>query len=242
VPPDDVYCNRKSRLKLDSPTSVCKDIALRVLDRFRTLAAPLMLSHILSASGDPVVTGLSPTLHRPVRPWFGRMNRIAIVGGGGSGKSTIACQLAATLDLPLTHLDAVYYDPDWNRLPLEEFAARQENLVSRPRWIIEGDHGETLPIRLAAADLIIFLDLPPVTCLWGILQRRWRYGAGQHYDVGVFDRISWSFIRYVWLYRRDHAPRVRALIAKHATHACVIILTNRRQTRRFVAGLDTVTD
>lgn len=60
------------------------------------------------------------------------MKRIAIVGCGGSGKSTLARQLAATLDLPLTHLDAVYYDQHWNPLPQQEFAARQEKLVIEP--------------------------------------------------------------------------------------------------------------
>ena len=34
-------------------------------------------------------------------------------------------------------------------------------------------------------------------CLWGIIQRRLRHGAGQHDGIGVYDRITWNFIRYV---------------------------------------------
>jgi adenylate kinase family enzyme len=71
------------------------------------------------------------------------VKRIAIVGCGGSGKSTLARQLAATLDLPLTHLDAIYYDQHWNPVPPEEFSARQEKLVSEPQWIIEGNYAST---------------------------------------------------------------------------------------------------
>lgn len=162
------------------------------------------------------------------------MDRIAIIGCGGSGKSTVARDLAEILEVPVTHLDAIYYDANWNPLPQDKFATLQTKLVAGDRWVIEGNYASTLPIRLRAADTVLFLDLPAVTCLWGIVQRRRRFRGGQHADVGVYDRITWSFVRYIAGYRRTMRPRVRRLLTEHASHAQLITLTSRRQSVRFL--------
>lgn len=167
------------------------------------------------------------------------VHRIAIIGCGGSGKSDLARALAAKLGIQATHLDALFYDRDWNPLPAEQFAELQRQLVTAPRWIIDGNYASSLPIRLEAANTVIFLDLPATSCLLGILQRRLKHRGGQHDAIGVYDRITWGFVRYIWTYRRSMAPRVRRLIAEHAGHAQVVVLRSRRDATRYQCHLAT---
>lgn len=178
---------------------------------------------------------LPPTAPVPVVSWH--VDRIAVVGCGGSGKTYLANQLAALLNLPLTHLDAIYYDANWNALPAEEFTVLQERLVAEPRWLIEGNYAGSLPIRLTRADTVIFLDLPALTCLAGILQRRWRYRGGQHTNDGVYDRITWSFVRYIWGYRKSMRPKVRRLFDEYGDKAELVTLSSRRQAAHFLTQL-----
>ena len=165
------------------------------------------------------------------------MDRIVIIGCGGSGKSHLARALGTALGITPVHLDALYYDADWNPKPKDEFAAFQRELVTGPRWIIDGNYASSLPIRLRAADTVIFLDLPASACLRGVAERRLRHGPGQHDAIGVYDRITWNFIRYIIEYRRRMAPRVRQLITDHAGHAEVTVLRSRHATHRYLTSV-----
>ena len=78
-----------------------------------------------------------------------------------------------------------------------------------------------------------------MTCLLGVLQRRWRYRGGQHGNDGVFDRITPFFVRYVWGYRRSMRPRVQRLIAEHGDHVELITLRRRTQATRWLGALRT---
>jgi adenylate kinase family enzyme len=165
------------------------------------------------------------------------VDRIAIIGCGGSGKSYLCRSLGTLLGITPVHLDGLYYDQDWKPLDKEQFAALQCDLVTAPRWIIDGNYASSLPIRLQVADTVIFLDLPGWRCLWGVAQRRLRHRGGQHKDIGVYDRITWNFVSYILRYRRQMAPRVRQLIADHAENAEVVVLRSRRAARDYLAAV-----
>jgi adenylate kinase family enzyme len=96
------------------------------------------------------------------------MKRVAIIGCGGSGKTTVATRLGERTGLPVVLLDQHYWRSGWQETPREEWEALQRELCSRPSWwIMDGNYGGTMAMRLEAADTIIFLDYPTWACLWG---------------------------------------------------------------------------
>ena len=106
-------------------------------DRSDDLAVPLAgvlrrLTDGFPACPDPGISGCSLG-SSPV-------DRIAIIGCGGSGKSHLSRSLGGLLGITPVHLDGLYYDQDWKPLDKEQFAALQRNLVTAPRWIIDGNY------------------------------------------------------------------------------------------------------
>ena len=163
-------------------------------------------------------------------------HRIAIIGSGGSGKSTLARALALRLDLPVIHLDPVFWQPGWVETPQPQWRAWQERAVREDAWIIDGTHAPTLEVRLRAADAIVLLDLNRVLCTWRIVKRRVRHRRRQRFDraSGCHEKLNLSFVRWVWTFPSRGRPETLQAIAEHAPHAHAIRLRSRRAVRQFL--------
>lgn len=46
-----------------------------------------------------------------------------------------------------------------------------KSLADKPKWIIDGNYGRTMDIRIEKADTIIYLDFSTKKCLWRITKR-----------------------------------------------------------------------
>ena len=151
-------------------------------------------------------------------------SRILIVGNAGAGKSFLARRLAGMTKLPLTHLDNEYWKPGWVKTPRDEWDARQLELTAGESWIIEGNYDRTMELRFAAAELVIFLDINRLVCIWGAARRtgKKRSDLPDYLDEpGIFGREFLDFCKLIWQYRktgrktvlrlRDKYPEVRFL-------------------------------
>ncbi len=159
-----------------------------------------------------------------------------MIGNGGSGKSTFATQLGARLGVTVVHLDRLYWQPGWVPTPGDEWRSLQQELVRSERWVIDGNYGATLDVRLAAADTVYFFDTPAWASLFGVL-KRWTHHHGECIQAeGCPERVSWSFLRWVWRYRRHSRPKVLAAIRTHASGAELVVIRSRRDARRALSA------
>jgi adenylate kinase family enzyme len=167
------------------------------------------------------------------------MKRIAIIGSGGSGKSTLARELGKILKLPVYHLDALYWKPGWVRTPDEEWDQLMEALVSKEEWIIDGNYGRTMDIRLRKADTIIYLDYPTYLCLFRAIKRRIQYHRKTRPDMGegCTERIDRQFIRWIWNFRRDERPWILQKLNDIRNGKQIHIITSPGQLKAFLRHL-----
>jgi adenylate kinase family enzyme len=167
------------------------------------------------------------------------VERIAVIGCGGAGKTTLANELGRRLSLPVLHVDGFYWQdrPGTDRFEStpEQWHTIHEQMISSKRWVIDGMKLGVLPARLAAADTVIFLDLPPWRCLSGVLKRRLRYRGQLRPDLGVYDHVSREFIDWILSFRRRVRPRILELLDNTGCH--VVILTSHREATAFLGAL-----
>jgi adenylate kinase family enzyme len=167
------------------------------------------------------------------------MRRIAIVGPGGAGKSTIARQLGERTGIPVIHLDQHFWKPGWVETPREEWRALQEQLLAGDRWIVDGNYGGTLDVRLCRADTVVILSRARLFCVAGALRRTLRNLGRAVQAADCPERIDLSFLRWISQYPTDSRPRLDAALAAHGQHLDVVELNSGRACRRFINATTT---
>ncbi len=161
------------------------------------------------------------------------MDRVAIVGCIGAGKSVLARALGERLQIEVTHLDRLWWQDghyvitgrktvQMHTLPPDEFRQVQEQIIARERWVIDGG-ADCLDLRLARADTVVFLDLPLRVCAWRVVTRQGNHRADYPPNVGESWRWTLRLVRWVlWTYPRHRRAWIEQMIATYASEALVV--------------------
>ena len=83
-----------------------------------------------------------------------------IIGCCGAGTSTLSFKLADHFNLPLIHLDRLFWKSGWIESERDEWIAKHQQIIDQDQWIIDGNFSSTMSERLEKADLVICMDLP----------------------------------------------------------------------------------
>ena len=170
------------------------------------------------------------------------MKRIVIFGTAGSGKSWLGERLAAKRGLRLIELDALFWGKDWQPAPFELFRHRVECEVKEGGWIVVGNYGQVRDVTWAAADTLIWLDLPMPLVIWRLIRRTIRRALTREDLWGTGNRESLFrsfFTRHsiIWWGLKTHHRNRRRFsedCANYAPGRHVVRLKSPREIARFL--------
>lgn len=165
------------------------------------------------------------------------MQRVAVVGSGGAGKSTFSQELGRLAELPVIHLDHYYWRPHWTPTPVDQWRRTMMDLAAGDRWIIDGNYGGSLDIRLERADTVIILAFSRWLCLVRVLRRWWTNRGRDVQSDGCREHFDWQFLRWVWRYPTHSRPRIDAALAQCANRVRVIELASPAVAQSFLHDL-----
>lgn len=170
--------------------------------------------------------------------WQGKeYRRIILVGSSGSGKSYLSKELAAVTGYPLTHLDNEFWQPNWVGTPREDWIVRQKELMRTDTWILDGNYSDTLELRFRAADLVIFLDINRLVCVWSALRRNGKKRSDlPDFLEERFDREFLQFLKTVWNFPQQGRDIILELHGRHPDKGW-IRLKSRKEVGQFLSSL-----
>lgn len=167
------------------------------------------------------------------------MKRIIIIGSGGAGKSTLARQLGEILKIEVLHLDKLYWRAGWIEPSSEEWEKKIEELLMADSWVMDGNFGGTMEMRLAACDTVVFLDLPRTICLSRVFKRWIKYWNTNRPDMteGCNEKIDLDMINWVWTFPKRAKPEIETRLKKFENEKKIIRLKSPKEVEGFLAQL-----
>ena len=158
------------------------------------------------------------------------MKKVIIIGCPGSGKSTFARALQEKTGLPLYYLDMMYWNADRTTVEKSTFRARLAEVLSRDAWIIDGNYGSTMEMRMRECDTVFFLDYATELCLDGI---RKRVGKARPDMPWIEHGEDAEFLDFVKKYESERRPAVLELLEKYRGKN-IIIFKSREESEIYL--------
>ena len=150
--------------------------------------------------------------------------KVIIIGCPGAGKSTFARRLSDKTHLPLYYLDMLWHKPDKTNVDRNTFDDKLKEIISGSEWIIDGNYGRTLEMRIQACETIFLLDLPVEECLAGAKSRIGKQRVDMPWIETEFDE---EFRQWIIDFPKNELPIVYELLDRYKSEKSIYVFRSR---------------
>ena len=150
--------------------------------------------------------------------------KAVIIGCPGAGKSTFARILSDKTHLPLYYLDMLWHKPDRTTVDRKIFDKKLKEIVLKDKWIIDGNYGRTLEMRIQACEAVFLLDFPVAECLTGVDSRIGKQRIDMPWIETEFDE---EFRQWIIDFPKNELPIVYKLLDRYKSEKSIYIFHAR---------------
>ena len=173
------------------------------------------------------------------------MKRVVVVGTTGAGKSTFAGKLAEIINGEHYELDRLFWMPDWEKRPKEEYSATLSEMVKAESWVADGNSSPYRKMLWGHADTVIWLDYPFFLNFFRLLGRTMRRawtkqevfdGCSESIKSQFFSRDS-LILWFLKSYGRRKRTYQTIFEENQYPHLKIIVFEHPRETKFFLESL-----